>query len=91
MSRIDIRHDHTHSPDVARSVIQDMVAKLGNSFPLKTEWVGDVLNFSGTGVKGLIELIPGQVHVAANLSFPASLMEDRVHGEIQRVLQEKLA
>jgi len=90
MSSIDIRHDHTHSPDAARSVIQDMLAKLDKSFPLTTEWVEDALNFSGSGVKGLIELLPGQVHVTAKLSFPASLMQSMVEGEIQRVLREKL-
>ncbi|MFI8716842.1 polyhydroxyalkanoic acid system family protein [Stenotrophomonas sp. NPDC077464] len=90
MSSIDIRHDHTHSADVARSVIEDMVVKLDRKFPLKTEWVDDALNFSGAGVKGLIALLPGQVHVTANLSFPASLMQSTVEGEIQRVLREKL-
>lgn len=90
MSSIDIRHDHTHSPDEARSVIQAMLTKLSDRFPLKTDWLGDALNFSGAGVKGLIELLPGQVHVAANLSFPASLMQGMIEGEIQRVLQEKL-
>lgn len=90
MSSIDIHHAHALSPEAAREAIEAMAAKLTDKFSLETSWVGDALKFNGSGVKGLIELLPGQVHVAAELAFPVSMMKGMVEGEIQRVLQEKL-
>lgn len=90
MSSIDIHHAHALPADAARQAIDAMAARLTDKFSLATEWVGDALRFNGSGVKGLIELLPGQVHVAAELGFPVSMMKGMVESEIQRVLQEKL-
>ena len=59
-------------------------------FGLKSSWTADVLNFSGSGVDGAIELQPGAVRVTAKLGFLLSAMKGMVEGEIQRVLKEKL-
>ncbi|MFL9585066.1 polyhydroxyalkanoic acid system family protein [Stenotrophomonas sp. AB1(2024)] len=91
MSRIDIHHAHAQPDDAARKVIEDMTASLKQKFGVKADWVDNALKFSGSGVEGLIELLPGKVHVAAELGFPVSMMKSLVEGEIRRVLQEKLA
>lgn len=90
MSTIDIRHAHTLPAENARKAIEDVAAKLSERFGLQSNWVGDVLNFSGSGVDGAIALQPGQVQVAAKLGFLLSAMKGMVESEIQRVLQEKL-
>jgi len=90
MSSIDIRHAHSLPVDGARKAIEDVAAKLSERFGLQSNWVGEVLNFNGSGVDGAIELQPGQVHVTAKLGFLLSAMKGMVEGEIQRVLKEKL-
>lgn len=90
MSSIDIRHAHSLPADGARQAIEDVAAKLSERFGLQSNWVGDVLNFSGSGVDGAIALLPGQVHVTAKLGFLLSAMKGMVESEIQRVLKEKL-
>ena len=90
MSIIDIRHAHTLPAENARKAIEDVAAKLSERFGLQSNWVGDVLNFSGSGVDGAIALQPGQVQVTAQLGFLLSAMKGMVESEIQRVLQEKL-
>jgi len=90
MSSIDIRHAHSLPVDGARKAIEDVAAKLSERFGLQSNWVGDVLNFNGSGVDGAIELQPGQVHVTAKLGFLLSAMKGMGEGEIQRVLKEKL-
>lgn len=90
MSSIDIRHAHSLPIDGARKAIEEVAAKLSERFGLQSNWVGDVLNFNGSGVDGAIELQPGQVHVTAKLGFLLSAMKGVVEGEIQRVLKEKL-
>ncbi|MCC7635552.1 polyhydroxyalkanoic acid system family protein [Stenotrophomonas rhizophila] len=90
MSSIDIRHAHALPADQARQAIEDVAAKLADRFGLRSNWAGEVLNFTGSGVDGAIELLPGQVRVTATLGFLLSAMKGMVEGEIQRVLQEKL-
>lgn len=91
MSKIDILHTHAQPDDAARKVIEDMTKSLQQKFGVQADWVGDALKFNGSGVEGQIELLPGQVRVAAELGFPVSMMKGMVEGEIRRVLQEKLA
>jgi putative polyhydroxyalkanoate system protein len=90
MSTIDIRHAHTLPAENARKAIEEVAAKLSERFGLESNWVGDVLNFNGSGVDGAIALQPGQVQVAAKLGFLLSAMKGMVESEIQRVLKEKL-
>ncbi len=90
MSSIDIRHAHALPAEGARKAIEEVAAKLAERFGLESNWVGDALNFSGSGVDGAIELLPGQVRVTAKLGFLLSAMKGMVESEIQRVLQEKL-
>ncbi|MGE8261583.1 MAG: polyhydroxyalkanoic acid system family protein [Stenotrophomonas sp.] len=90
MSTIDIRHAHSLPAENARKAIEEVAAKLSERFGLQSSWVGDVLNFSGSGVDGAIALQPGQVQVTAKLGFLLSAMKGMVESEIQRVLQEKL-
>jgi len=90
MSSIDIRHAHSLPADGARQAIEDVAAKLSERFGLQSNWLGDVLNFSGSGVDGAIALLPGQVHVTAKLGFLLSAIKGMVESEIQRVLKEKL-
>ena len=91
MSTIDIRHAHSLPAENARKAIEEVAAKLSERFGLQSSWVGDVLNLSGSGVNGQIELLAHLVRVVADLGFPVSMMKGMVEGEIQRVLQEKLA
>jgi putative polyhydroxyalkanoate system protein len=90
MSTIDIRHAHTLPAENARKAIEEVAAKLSERFGLESNWVGDVLNFNGSGVDGAIALQPGQVQVTAKLGFLLSAMKGMVKSEIQRVLKEKL-
>ncbi len=79
-------------PDAqARAAIEQVAAKLSERFGLKSSWTADVLNFSGSGVDGAIELQPGAVRVTAKLGFLLSAMKGMVEGEIQRVLRKSWA
>lgn len=90
MSSIDIRFDHSKTPEQARQAIEQAAAKLTERFGANTRWNGERLDFSGSGVDGAIELLPQQVHVTATLGFLLSAMKGMVEGEIRRVLAEKL-
>ncbi len=87
---IDVRHPHALPADQARKAIDEVAAKLAERFGLQTQWRGEQLDFSGSGVDGAIELQPGAVRVTAKLGFLLSAMKGMVETEIQRVLKEKL-
>ena len=90
MSSIDISQNHSLSPEQARTAIDEAARKLDERFGLQSNWNGDRLEFSGSGVDGAIELQPGQVRVTATLGFLLSAMKGMVEGEIRRVLSERL-
>jgi len=90
MSNIDVSHAHALPHDQARAAIEQVAAKLSERFGLQSQWRGEVLDFSGSGVDGAIELQPGAVRVTAKLGFLLSAMKGMVESEIQRVLKEKL-
>lgn len=90
MSHIDIRYDHTRTPEQARSALEQAACKLDQRFGLQSHWSGDRLSLSGSGIEGVIELLPGQIHVTATLGFLLSAMTGMVETEIRRVLSEKL-
>jgi putative polyhydroxyalkanoate system protein len=90
MSSIDIQHAHDRSPEQARVAIEEAAHKLSERFGLQSQWNGDTLAFSGSGVDGAIALLPGQVRVTAELGFLLSAMKGMVEGEIRRLLAEKL-
>jgi len=90
MSQIDIHHAHGKSPAQARTAIEEAAAKLDERFGLRSQWQGDALQFSGSGVDGRIELLPGAVRVTATLGFLLSAMKGMVEAEIRRVLSDKL-
>ncbi len=90
MSNIDIVHAHALPAPAARQAIEDVAAKLTERFGVQSNWRGDVLDFSGSGVDGAIELQASAVRVTAKLGFLLSAMKGMVESEIQRVLQEKL-
>jgi len=87
MSKINLQHPHTRTPDQARHAVEHIAAVLTKRFGLVCQWQGDCLAFKRAGVSGAITLTPGQVQVAAQLGFPFSLMQAQVESEIQRVLQ----
>ncbi len=90
MSSIDIRHDHGKTPAQARQAIEEAARKLSDRFGMESRWEADTLHFSGSGVDGVIDLLPRQVHVTAKLGFLLSAMKGMVESEIRRVLAEKL-
>ena len=58
----------------ARQAIEEVAAKLADRFGLQSTWRGDVLDFSGSGVDGAIELQPTAVRVTAKLGFRLSAL-----------------
>ena len=89
MPSIDIHHDHSLPPAKARSAVEAVAIKLGEKFGLDYRWEGDILHFVRSGVDGHIQLLPGGLHVTAQLGFLLSAMKGPIEAQIRRYLDER--
>ena len=89
MASIDIQHPHTLAPPRARQAVQEIADKLADRFGAECRWDGDILDFTRSGIDGRIALLPGQVHVTAQLGFLLGAMTGPIEAEIRRVLDER--
>lgn len=90
MSDIDIHYPNRLGLDQARSAVEQIAQKLSAQFGVDCAWMGDVMTFERSGVKGDIALDADNVHVTAKLGFLLSAMKGPIEAEIRRVLAEKL-
>jgi len=91
MSRIEIQHPHSKSPEQTRAALEDVAEKLSSRFGVSHHWDGDTLAFNGSGVDGRIAMQPGALQVTAELGFLMSAMKGPIESEIRRVLSERFA
>ncbi|MET1024950.1 MAG: polyhydroxyalkanoic acid system family protein [Pseudoxanthomonas sp.] len=91
MSRIEIQHPHTQSPEQTRQALEEVAGKLSSRFGVDHHWEGDTLAFNGAGVDGRIAMQPDALHVTAELGFLMSAMKGPIESEIRRVLSERFA
>ncbi len=89
MARIDIHHPHTMASDQARQSVQEVADKLTARFGVDCRWDDDTLHFTRSGIEGCIALLPGQVHVTADLGFLFGAMQGSIETELRRVLTER--
>ena len=89
MASIDIQHPHTLAPPRARQAVQEIADKLADRFGAECRWNGDIREFTRSGIEGRIALLPGQVHVTAQLGFLLGAMKGPIEAEIRRVLDER--
>lgn len=89
MASIDITHPHVLAPGPARQAVQEVADKLTSRFGVDCAWNGDILSFTRAGVDGRIALLPGMLHVTAELGFLFAAMKAPIEAEIRRVLGER--
>ncbi|KAF1697731.1 polyhydroxyalkanoic acid system family protein [Pseudoxanthomonas koreensis] len=90
MASIDIQQPHSRDDADARSIVDDITRQLHERYGVSGTWQGDAVRLAGPGLQGLVELLPGQVRVTAELGFLLSALRGQVEGEIRRVLGERL-
>jgi putative polyhydroxyalkanoate system protein len=69
VSHISIKRVHNVSPAEAKKVADKVAAKLEKDYQLKSNWSGDVLNFSRSGVNGSLAVTAAEFHIDVKLGF----------------------
>jgi putative polyhydroxyalkanoate system protein len=87
MAKIVIEQAHQLPAPVVRQRLDELQARLADKYGIEGEWVGDdEAIITGTGVKGTIRCEMNLVRVTLDLSFPVSLMADRIEGRVRQEL-----
>ena len=69
VNSIDIRHPHSLSKRQARTVLETIASEFSDRHGAGYRWEDDTLLFSRFGLRGSVELLPGEVHIRASLGF----------------------
>lgn len=88
MPKIDIHRPHQLSIAEARTVVDQVAAKLRAKMSMDTRWEGDVLQFSRSGVDGTIAVAQDAIRVKAQLGLMLAPLKGMVEQEIRRKLDE---
>ena len=88
MPDIHIIKNHQLSLTEAKQVALKVADDLQKQYGLKGEWLGNVLKFQKTGVKGQLSVAETNIDVQLSLSLPLSLMRRAIQSEIERNLDK---
>ena len=91
MPSIDITRHHSRPLAEAKLKVDKVAAHIAAKFQMVTEWQGNTLHFSRSGVDGQIAVTPKLVKVTANLGFLLSMIREPVEREINKYLDEEFS
>ena len=88
MAHIDIHRKHGSSLKAAKTAVAKTAGAIGKKFAISSEWDGDTLHFSRSGVDGHIDVTKTDIHVRAELGFLFGMMKPMIEEEILRQLDK---
>jgi hypothetical protein len=68
--------------DLNRAISHSQVADM-----LRHTWAAQSMSIAGPGAHGTLRFTEGAVSAEVRISFPASLLKDRIVGDIRRMLE----
>jgi putative polyhydroxyalkanoate system protein len=88
VSHISIKRPHHTTPTEARKVADKVAAKLGKEYELRSEWEGDVLSFTRSGVNGTLTVTTKELHIDIKLGLLMAAFKGPIHGAIENNLDQ---
>jgi putative polyhydroxyalkanoate system protein len=86
-----VRRQHDLELDEARVRVQAVAESLQRQYSLSSEWQGNRLHFTGSGVNGHIEVDHRSIEIRVSLGLPLKILETVIRTEIERALDGHLA
>ena len=83
MSDIRFSRPHSLGRQQARIAAQRVADEMAQSFQMRSQWVGDVLEFSRTGVSGSLSVLDEEIVLEARLGFLLSAFKPRIEERLQ--------
>ncbi|MFN4329994.1 MAG: polyhydroxyalkanoic acid system family protein [Limnobacter sp.] len=88
MSDIHAHRTHSLSLDDAKKLAQELIQKLEKEFQLESQWRGNTLSFSRSGVKGSLDVTDKDLTLDISLGFMLKAFKSKIQGEIDKNLDK---
>ncbi|MES2535204.1 MAG: polyhydroxyalkanoic acid system family protein [Pseudomonadota bacterium] len=89
MTDISVRQNHQLSPRLARAAAEKIVDRIVTEYDMRSEWNGDILSFSRTGISGTLALHDNAAQVDITLGMMlksfAPVIEQKICGQMKKV------
>ena len=86
-----IRREHSLGSEEARRRVDEIAADMGSRLNLSSEWRGDALQVTGSGVDGMIAVSEDAIEIQIELGFALMLMEGSIRSAIESTMDKHLA
>lgn len=86
MADIIAKRTHTMGLDAARKTAEKLAEKLEKDFQLDSQWVGNQLKFTRSGVKGALDVTDKDVSIEISLGFMLKAFKGKIQSEIDQNL-----
>lgn len=90
MADIKLVRKHTLSIAQAKKIAQKAADDLAEEYDLESEWDGDTLNFSRSGVNGSMDVTPAEIRLDVSLGFLLKPFKAKFEQHISHRLDELL-
>lgn len=91
MSDIHARKTHNLTLAEAKQTAQKLADQLQKEFQLDSQWQGNTLNFTRSGVKGKLDVTDKDVTVDISLGFMLKAFKGKIQAEIDKNIDKMFA
>lgn len=85
-----ITRNHGLGKEEAKRRVDGLADELGRKMGVSSEWQGDQLEVSGTGVNGYISVADDRIDVNVNLGFALVMFEGTIRSAVENAMDEHL-
>lgn len=91
MADIHAHKKHNMTLDQAKQTAQRLAEQLQKEFQVDSEWQGNTLNFTRTGVKGKLDVTDTDVSLDISLGFMLKAFKGKIQAEIDKNFDKMFA
>lgn len=86
-----INRNHNLGLNEARKRVEGIAESLGSKYGLSSNWEGNALKITGSGVNGRIDVADQSIHVEVTLGFALMMLESTIRTSIEEAMDKHLA
>jgi putative polyhydroxyalkanoate system protein len=88
MADIEVQRDHALGLKKAKAAAQKVADEMAENFDMESEWEGNTLYFSRSGVTGELTVTKNSVQMNAKLGFLLSAFKPKIEAQIEKNFEE---
>jgi putative polyhydroxyalkanoate system protein len=88
MADIEVQRDHTLGLKKAKAAAQKVADEMAENFDMESEWEGNTLHFSRSGVTGQLTVSKNSVQMNAKLGFLLTAFKPKIEAQIEKNFDE---